>query len=231
MIITHKTLLRWLRFSLLFTPLCWLTGCGADSSLQTAPAAGPADVYAAGWDLIGTQFKAVYWKNGTENILDSGSYGARAEGIAVANGNVYVVGFEGSSSGNNVAVLWTNGTPTQLAGTDHVSIAWAIALSGSDIYIAGTDAPNATSPTAAVYWKNGQETTLALSGVGANATPLSATANAIALDSSNNVYVGGQVFVNAEIAPNSYAESNVASYWKNGALTLLASPLTFSASN
>jgi hypothetical protein len=191
---------------------------------------GPPDVYVAGWDISGPLFRAVYWKNGVETVLDSGSYGARAEGIAVANGNIYVVGFEGSGSGNDVAVVWTNGIPTPLADDSHVSVAWAIALSGGDVYIAGTDSPSATSPSAAVYWKNGVETTLAVSGLAANSTATGAFANSIALDNNNNVYVGGSVYLNSEIAPNSYFDTSVASYWENGTLSLLGSPLTFSES-
>ena len=231
MAVKRRVAFRWIRLSCLFAALYGLTGCGSNGSLLPKPVTGLPDVYAAGWDTVGTELKAVYWKNGAETTLDSGGYGARAEGIAVANGNVYVVGSEvNSTSGNYVAVLWTNGTPTQLTSTSHLSYASAIALSGNDVYIAGTDSTTPTTPTAAVYWKNGVETTLGLSGVVANSTALGASANAIALDSSNNVYVGGEVDVKTETSLNHSYETPVASYWTNGALTLLASPLAFSDS-
>jgi hypothetical protein len=101
------------------------------------------DVYVAA--TIGDD-TAAYWKNGTRTTL--GSHYSYAYGIAVSNGDTYVVGVD-----NAVPVYWKNGAETalpytSLAGCD------GIFISGSDIYICGQDNGNA------VYWKNGKETIL-----------------------------------------------------------------------
>lgn len=188
----------------------------------------PPDVYAAGWDIVGDLYKAVYWKNGVETTLDSGSYGARAFGIAVVNGNVYVAGFEGSATGNDIAVVWTNGVARTLQDDSHYSVGYAIAVSGTDVYVAGTDRAGQDGPTAPVYWKNGVETTLELAGIPENATGMGGLANSIVVDASGNVYVGGDAELNSRVSENTYYQSAVAGYWKNGTLVLLGNPLTFS---
>lgn len=61
---------------------------------------------------------ATYWKNGIAVPLTDGTNVAAANGIAVHNGDVYVVGFEDNKSGVRVAKLWKNGAATNFAGAD-----------------------------------------------------------------------------------------------------------------
>jgi hypothetical protein len=79
-----------------------LSACGSNA-VPVPP--GPPDVYAVGFETVGNLFEAVLWKNKVVTVLDSGTNGARADGIAVANHHVYVTGFESSSTCKNVAVL------------------------------------------------------------------------------------------------------------------------------
>jgi len=206
-----------------------LTACGGNS-VPTPPQ--PPDVYAVGFELQGNLDKAVFWKNNVLSTLDSGQYGARAFGVAVANGNVYVAGIEGSPSGNNVAVLWTNGVPTALTDGTGTGFAGAVAVSSTDVYVVGSELTyNATLGTyvqAAMYWKNGSPTVLnnGLPATGAGTFIPNAGATAIAVDGSD-IYIAGDVGSRIETAPNTYTDEPVVTYWKNGVATSVTSGLEY----
>jgi len=208
--------------------VAYMSACGS-SAVPTPPS--PPDVYAVGFETDGNLFKAVLWKNKVVTVLDSGTYGARAEGIAVANNHVYVTGFEGSSTGNNVAVLWTDGVPTTLTDDSVSGFAGGVAVIGADVYVAGyTTTYNTTVDTfvtAAMYWKNGSPTVLNSGlGTGSGAFIPNASATAIAVDGSD-IYFAGYVGSQIETAPNTYTNEPVVTYWKNGVATSVTSGLEF----
>ena len=207
--------------------LCGLAGCGSmssSSSTTTTPVTTtPPDVYAAGIETIGTQTKAAVWKNGTETVLDSGSYSAQAASVAVANGHVYVAGTEVGPSGNDEAVLWDNGVATHLPITGVIGYASGVIVLGTDVYVAGNDETPTSTPGVntgkAALWKNGVESILPDAGNGG------AQANAIATDGTN-VFVGGGALT---LVPSSSCCSTLvqtAVLWRNGALYLAGSGTT-----
>ena len=84
---------------------------GHDSlSYANAIALDGDDVYIAGAvagpDL---RFHAAYWKNGSVTVLEPDAW-SEAMGIAVFEGDVYVVG----NRSVDTAILWKNNTPTEL---------------------------------------------------------------------------------------------------------------------
>ena len=94
-------------------------------------------------------YVATYWVNGAATVLPlpSGATGSSATGIAVSNGDVYVVG-NAVEAGGDTAAYWVNDTletlPTPSGWTD--SLANAITVSGSDVYIAGNATTAARAP-------------------------------------------------------------------------------------
>jgi hypothetical protein len=196
-----------------------LTACGVDGTGPTTPPTQPPDVYAVGYELDGNLYKAVLWDNNVATILDSGNYGARAFSVAVANGNVYVAGFEGSATGNDVAVLWTNGVAATLTNDAGPGVAYAVAVSGTDVYVGGnyTAINPATGElsTAVEYWKNGTPTILAQGG----------GISAIAVDGSN-IYFAGDLYTTTETSPNNFTVAPTVTYWENGVATSLTNGLS-----
>jgi hypothetical protein len=81
-----------------------------------------------------------YWKNGTQNNIDSFQDVSGTVSIAVIGSNVYYT--------NGKA--WENGSVIALPGLGSGAVV-AVFASGSDIYFVGSD-----SAQDAVYWKNGQ---------------------------------------------------------------------------
>ncbi|WET67875.1 FKBP-type peptidyl-prolyl cis-trans isomerase [Sphingobacterium sp.] len=120
-----------------------------------------SDVYVAGYkSYAGTgsgtnRSMAVYWKNGQEVILSTGSgiYATRlTSSIFVADNDVYVSGMSvDPNTGEPMAVYWKNGQMVILAKGQTFTQALAIAVAGNDVYVAGEHS------NYKVYWKNGQE--------------------------------------------------------------------------
>jgi hypothetical protein len=95
---------------------------GAFTDITTA---GPAfisamavynnDVYLAGWELVAGKAVAKYWKNGTAVILGDGVRNSIANGIAIKDNDVYVVGnVQGATNLSDYATLWKNGQATTI---------------------------------------------------------------------------------------------------------------------
>jgi hypothetical protein len=162
-------------------------------STATAIALVGSDVYAAGFFSTLTE-TAVYWKNGVLVQLSDSPY-ARATGITISGGDVYV-----SGQNDTTAVYWKNGVIVPLHPTQP-SIASGIAVLGSDVYTAGSILT--VDGMVAAYWKNGQLTQL-------SDRPL-ARILSISI-AGTDIYMAGKGDLGAE-------------YWKNDAGVYLAHTL------
>lgn len=159
------------------------------------------EVYIAGY--IGNT--ATYWKDGVPVSLTDGTTKAEAHSIHVANGNVYVAGYEYEDS-NRVAKLWINGNPTSLSDSGNFAMAHYVFVSDDDVYVSGFEftGERGTQEYHSVpkYWKNGIEETLNNEEMGAGGVSI--------FVNGENVYVSGYSFT---------SEVNLrakACYWKNG---------------
>jgi hypothetical protein len=214
-------------------PVWLVLGCAGGNETPATPAtpakptaAAVPDIYAAGVETVGTEYKAVYWKNGVITHLDSGQYGARATGIAVANGHVYVSGNIGSVTGGyNRATLWTDGTATSLVADDRVSSASSVTVVGQDVYVGGCESarPGVGSFYAtAEYWKNGTAVPLVTNTTGGCVSAITA--------SGSDLYVLGSINGLTPIGPNTYANEPIVTVWKNSVPQPLTDGTTYSTS-
>jgi hypothetical protein len=122
------------------------------------------DVYVSGYkSYAGTgsgtnRQMALYWKNGQEVILSTGSgrFGTRSTSSIFVSGNdVYVSGMsQNPNTGESIAVYWKNGQEVVLAKGPTFTRTFAISVAGNEVYVAGENASRK------VYWKNGQEINL-----------------------------------------------------------------------
>jgi len=159
---------------------------------------------------------ALYWKNGTQNILNSGaSSDVNVASIFASATNIYVAGKE-YLSGNYTATLWKNNVPEQLPNESGniYSSASSVTVSGEDVYAAGYS--YGTSPgtgTVAIYWKNQVPVYLSAPG-----QPFS-EASSISVSGSDIYVAGASVLTGPNLAGlDLYAPA----LWKNGNLTILA---------
>ncbi|WP_053003971.1 FKBP-type peptidyl-prolyl cis-trans isomerase N-terminal domain-containing protein [Sphingobacterium sp. Ag1] len=143
-----------------------------DNTLHVPNSVQVSSIFVSGSDVYVSGFKsyaskgadntnkqmAVYWKNGQEIILSTGTgrYATRStRSIFVSGNDVYVAGMSTDpNTGESMAVYWKNGQEVVLAKGPTFTQALAIAVSGSDVYVAGENSNRK------VYWKNGQETNL-----------------------------------------------------------------------
>jgi len=168
-----------------------------------------SDVYMAGNSYI----YAVYWKNGELIQIADGE----ARGIAVSGNGVYTCGYHflfdapiPSYRPRMGAAYWKNGEIVELAEDAYAT---GIAVLGNDVYVCGyryelipiydeKQRPEGgmvdwrEGEKEAVYWKNGQQITLAQN----------AQATGIAV-SGNDVYICGYT--------NPDSDTPTAVYWKN----------------
>jgi hypothetical protein len=93
--------------------------------------------YTCGEIQIGTATKntqAMMWVNNVPTLLPSNSYNSSANAIVVANGNVYVIGYESDFGMPAVAILWINGVATRLLPAQIYNIGIDMIIDGTDIY-------------------------------------------------------------------------------------------------
>jgi hypothetical protein len=201
-------------------PCYWVDGevqelnnyaCG-DCSAEDVFVTDAGDVYAAGHIRIDNQFsttqKAMYWHNGVGFDLTDGSDDARANGVFVDNGNIYVCGYEADGSGGRKkAKYWLNGEPVVLGNDDDEdSEATGIVVKNGNVYVSGyeeIELPGTTSTvTYAVVWINGEREVL---------EDTRSEAHDIFVD-GNDVYVVGGY------APFVEIDNYYGCYWKNDLL-------------
>ncbi|NML40569.1 hypothetical protein HHL17_25455 [Chitinophaga sp. G-6-1-13] len=128
-----------------------LSSTGTWGASASAIALSGGDVYVGGEDSGNNGVpRPVYWKNGTQYALSTGSYNGscRVKAIAVSGSDVYVAGIV-----SNAPAYWKNGVLYYLDQAGWQGAANAILLSGTDVYIAGQS--STTQATSATYWKNG----------------------------------------------------------------------------
>lgn len=125
--------------------------------------------------------------------------------------DVYIAGYESTSSTTTVAKYWKNGTPVILPSTDPVAYANDIFVSGTDVYVAGSTffTNGVNKQWSAVIWKNGVPTILAQSVFGNNGSRVEATSVFV---SGSDVYVAGSTL-------NAAGTGSIVKVWKNGVAT------------
>ncbi|WP_259067786.1 hypothetical protein HDF24_18985 [Mucilaginibacter sp. X4EP1] len=105
------------------------------------------DVYVAG-RLPDSTYAGGYWKNGTFNAINNGSFGPTA--ITSSGNDVYITGYtfvRAAGTYSQQGAYWKNGALISFPGASSTT---AIAVNGTDVYILGIDNNNNN-----VVWKNG----------------------------------------------------------------------------
>jgi hypothetical protein len=167
------------------------------------------DVYISGYEQ---SLGAVYWKDGVVT-KEASNKEAKANSIAAdGNGNVYLAGFDYTSTGALVATGWNKGANSMLAEniSAYQTSATGITLQGTDVLVSGIITPNnKPNNDIAVYWKNGTAVYL---------TNDSSLANAYGITTQgNDIYVVGEyTFGPYSVPPYSPSQPTYATYWKNG---------------
>jgi hypothetical protein len=174
---------------------------GGVSSYAEGIAISGNDVYVCGENLVqdslGRQFSILKcWKNGVE-IFSSGTTGNNgfdtyANGIAVSNGNVYILGMEENGGQIQTIKYWKNGVPTTVreyidGRSPQYVIAYGIAAIGNDAYVVGAEGVGLDGGFTRC-WKNG--TLISLPGAGYIRDQSYSVQTAITA-SGNDIYVAG----------------------------------------
>jgi len=95
---------------------------------------------------------AIIWRNGVGQALTNGTNEAEALSVFVFNNDVYVAGYE-SSSTKRVARLWKNGVVQPISSSTNETSGAAVYVSDNDVYVAGYELVGSTA--VAKIWKNG----------------------------------------------------------------------------
>lgn len=189
--------------------LFFFTSCGDDNNSPEPVTPTEKDVYAAGVTIREGVGRAVWWKNGTENIVGDGLNPSTALDVWVDKSDVYLCGRV--NNGTNIATYWKNGTAVALE--NGYSSADAIVISKGDVYVAGMRMSSETNKSAATVWKNGVAQQIS-----------DATFNEFVRDmfvQNNDVYVAGFAWNGSK---------QVATYWKNSTKVFLSEETTVASS-
>jgi hypothetical protein len=169
-----------------------------------------SNVHVAGHITIAPQFsttqKAMYWNNGVGVELTDGQHDARAYGVFVENGDVYVCGYEKDENNvDKVAKYWVNGVPVVLGDGDNDSEANAIWVENGTVYVAGYEEADPLNmgnyEERPVLWVNGVRDLL---------SPHPGHAEGLFVND-------GEVHVVGYTQPFSAPSNNIATRWVNGA--------------
>jgi len=168
------------------------------------------NVYIAGNDSS----KAVFWKDGSEtildNITDSGSSGTS---VCISGSDVYIAGTRGYN-----AVYWKNGNCICLSGysvpTQHVHVNGISILNGNAHVVGYVNYAGSPFPYLN-YWANGIATDL---NTGYDLTSPNNNYGQVCsvFTAGNDLYIAGMVETTNQMINN-------AVYWKNGVETVLPS--------
>jgi hypothetical protein len=172
------------------------------------------NTYIAGTDST----KAVYWKNGSETVLDNiTDTSSSASAVFVSGNDIYIAGTRGYN-----AVYWKNGNVVTLTNynvpTQHVRVNGISVLNG-DAYVVGYVFYAATPFPYMNYWANGVATDLN-TGYDLSSPNNNFGEVCSVCASGKDLYIAGMVETTNQMI-------NHAVYWKNGVETVL----TCSAAN
>ena len=140
-----------------------------DNAYCNAIAISGNDIYITGNEYNPGDAKPVIqgkcWKNGTAVDLTGGGKSTSLNNIHISGNDIYVCGDLADStdpSGQRAtAKCWKNGQEIMLpAGSAEIAVAGSIWVSGSDVYVSGYKKSTANDRAVAIYWKNGNVTTL-----------------------------------------------------------------------
>jgi hypothetical protein len=171
---------------------------------------GENDVHIAGYAMddgvFNSNYKAMYWHNGVGTELTDGLHDARAKGVFVYNGDVYVCGYEeDGSGGRNLAKYWLNGEPVILGDDIENSYAMDIWVDQGIVYVVGSEdiedlfGNNIQTP---VLWVNGVRQALP---------------GGVADGEANRVFMeNGNVYIVGYIEPFAGNSNTQGVYWVNG---------------
>jgi len=165
------------------------------------------DVYVAGYNDYG---QAVLWKNGDPISLSGGSI---ANSVFVSESDVYITGYEPSTTFGVKTVLWKNENPTILAeeGSNTIN---SVFVARGNVYVAGNNNDPNRNDDGAVLWKNGIPTIL-------TAGVKSESASSVFV-AGNDVYVTGAAWYNEDVA--GITSWVLPTLWKNGVPSILTIP-------
>ena len=114
------------------------------------------EVLVAGYEVAQGPYKhnAKLWRNGVMQILTLGTSSGHATGVFVADGNIYVCGYESPTGygGTSRAQLWKNGVAQNLTVGITNAQGLSVYVSGSNVYVAGFESNG--SKEVAKIWKN-----------------------------------------------------------------------------
>ncbi len=171
-----------------------------------------------------------YWKGGTLNILNTGTYtnGQATGWISPDNGaTIYIAGNVQNGTGPTVPVYWKNGTLNVLAipaeATGGAAQADGITRDTlGHIYINGYVTSTSTGQYLPGYWKDGTWVDLSMTlPAPYNSTGIIGYAlDKIAIDASNHVYVSGWILDPAS------GGKNVPVYWVDDTVNVVSLPST-----
>lgn len=101
------------------------------------------------------KFKAGEEDKAEKAVISDGKYATSPIAVTVANGKVYVAGFDTPVYDRRV-ILWTDGTPQYLTDGSSDALAYCIFSDGNDVYVGGYIQPADNKQGGiATIWKNG----------------------------------------------------------------------------
>tara|TARA_R110000744_G_scaffold366517_1_gene475606 strand:+ start:2409 stop:4007 length:1599 start_codon:yes stop_codon:yes gene_type:complete len=155
-------------------------------------------IYVTGYERVGIQAEAKYWKNGEDITLPNFGFNAFTRAIQVTEEDIYVAGYEFNQSNVAVAKFWKNGVSENLF---YDGVADDIQVEGGDVHVVGYELNG--SKFVAKYWMNGADINLTDGQENAGARAITIF--------EGDVYIAGYERNDAFNGGN-----NVAKYWKNG---------------
>lgn len=203
-----------------------ILGNGLQDTKAFSITATDKDVYVAGAEFNGNEWKAKIWKNGVgANLLN----GTEAHSVTVFGNDVYAAGYEFNGT-RTTAKMWKNGVPTTLQSGVNDAGARAIAINGTNIYVVGSVFKSGLSYRKPVIWKNGVLTYLDISDELENRSTLVEGHATSVFVSGADVYVAGHETISGFVS-NQYYYNHKAKYWKNDTPINLTDSITYAQPN